>query len=271
MAPRRVDRAASHAPFPCIIRDVLSGSRPRALVAAGGLSTCMIGPTPPERELKYLVPRPAEPFATSFIRTSCRPDPDYPAAIVSSIYYDTAGWSSLYEKINSDYLKSKVRVRWYRSIDEPGPQGLVFLEAKIKVGSQRAKVRSPIALSAREVAGLPLDARLLGEIPQQLLRQGVPVPTSIAPVLLISFRRERYVESVTGARVAVDAQLAVEKVNPCRIPAGWPRALTTVVVEIKGREDSLPRSLAGLIRLGCRRESFCKYRAAYLAATRTTK
>ncbi len=66
-----------------------------------------------ERELKFTLPQGRAPLVRSWLDRICRRDPEFPAAVVWTIYYDTPGLISLSEKINSDYLKRKIRVRWY--------------------------------------------------------------------------------------------------------------------------------------------------------------
>ena len=44
-------------------------------------------------------------------------DGAYSSNIVSSLYYDTRDRRGLYEKLNSDFLKLKVRLRWYTELN----------------------------------------------------------------------------------------------------------------------------------------------------------
>jgi hypothetical protein len=67
------------------------------------MSTVLAAParrdTSLERELKYVVPAGKALLARAIVSAVCRPDPDYPAAIVSTIYYDTPGFELLSQKI----------------------------------------------------------------------------------------------------------------------------------------------------------------------------
>lgn len=67
-------------------------------------------------ELKYVFPNRRAVSILNWLKARCRSDSDYPAAVVSSIYYDTVDWRSLAEKNNSDYLKTKIRLRWYQDL-----------------------------------------------------------------------------------------------------------------------------------------------------------
>jgi hypothetical protein len=77
-------------------------------------------PAPPnaggDRELKYSLQAGRVPLARRMLASACRPDPEHAVACVWTIYYDTPQLTSLREKINSDYLKVKVRLRWYSDV-----------------------------------------------------------------------------------------------------------------------------------------------------------
>ena len=64
----------------------------------------------------------------------------------------------LSEKIDSDYLKTKVRVRWYGPGDSRA--STVFAEVKHRIGNRRDKVRVMLDVTAAELARWPLwDSR----------------------------------------------------------------------------------------------------------------
>ena len=64
-------------------------------------------------ELKFTVPPQSTAAIEAWLNASCCPDDAHPTNTVSSIYYDTPDWRHLREKANGDYLKSKLRLRWY--------------------------------------------------------------------------------------------------------------------------------------------------------------
>src|SRR5918999_4918130 len=120
-------------------------------------------PTAPragERELKFTFPAGRVHVARQRLESLCRPDPEFPSALVWTIYYDTPALDSLGEKINSDYLKRKIRVRWYS--DTSGRvTGPAFVEAKSRVGNRRFKVREQVTIAAEELSHCDLqDAKL---------------------------------------------------------------------------------------------------------------
>ena len=71
----------------------------------------------------------------------CATDGQYSANIISSIYFDTVNHDFAMEKAASDYLKTKIRVRWYADSEGSGEIGKCFLEVKRKIGSTRLKQR----------------------------------------------------------------------------------------------------------------------------------
>lgn len=102
-----------------------------------------------ERELKFTVPGLCVPAVLQWLRAVCDPDPAFPHGIISSIYYDTRDGRYLAEKVNSDYLKTKIRLRWYRDPDDASVDGPAFLEAKYRIGARREKMHLAMPFAAR--------------------------------------------------------------------------------------------------------------------------
>jgi hypothetical protein len=224
-------------------------------------------PTPGERELKFTVPAGRVDAARRWLDALCRRDPQFPAAIVWTLYYDTPDLTALGEKINSEYLKRKVRLRWYSPVGG-GPAGPAFIEAKTRTGTRRAKLRVPVPCDAEDVARWNLQDPRLAAFPQ-LLRDGPGVVQDLRPVVLLRYRRDRFVEPVSGARVSLDAEITPVKVNQRFLSVPDDRALDTAVLEVKGLHDELPPRLQPLLRLGARKCSFSKFLAIYLRAIRS--
>jgi hypothetical protein len=220
-----------------------------------------------ERELKYGLPAARAEIARRLLDRYCRRDPVFPEAVVWTIYYDTPGLQSLGEKINSDYLKQKVRVRWYSGLDGR-PSGPSFVEAKLRVGNRRLKVRAPLPYSAGEIASWDLqDPRLL-QLPLALKEQGIELRHFWRPILLLRYRRDRFIDPISGSRASLDADIAATAVHPGSVSAADYSPLGSAVVEVKGSADELPLALRGLLHLGAQKCSFSKYLAVYSHMTR---
>jgi hypothetical protein len=221
-----------------------------------------------DRELKFSLSEGRVDLVRRLLGTVCRRDTAYPSALVWTIYYDAPDLRSLAEKLNSDYLKSKVRLRWYSDLDGQ-VAGTAFVEVKTRSGTRRAKVRVPAPYPAETIAGWSLqDARLLA-LPNLLRAHGIPVGTGWQPMLLLRYRRDRFVEPASLARISLDADIRAMAVNRRFVSTFDDTALGLAVLEIKGSADQLPTRLTPLLRLGIRQRSFSKYLAVYQHVARS--
>jgi len=223
-----------------------------------------------QHETKFVINNSSVHLIIQWLRCRCLPDREFPAGIVSSIYYDTRDWRFLREKINSDYLKTKVRLRWYADIDSEEPEDKSYLEAKYKVGPKREKVRIKTDFSGKWLSRVGLDNRKLLHIPGFLRSMGVMVGSALCPAFKITYKRLRFVEPTTGARLSVDYDIRAPDVNRRMLPRTNPFGLRSAVFELKGPMRELPDVLGQLTALGCRKQSFSKYSTCYAKIMRIT-
>ena len=216
-----------------------------------------------ERELKFALPASLVHLARRRLERVCRRDPQFPAAIVWTIYYDTPALVSLGEKINSDYLKRKIRVRWYSDLDQR-VTGPAFVEAKLRIGTRRVKVREQLPFPADEIAQWALQDARLQSFPLLLRKHGVLGQQSWQPMMLLRYRRDRFVEPLTDSRVSLDADIAAAAVNRRFLSATDGSPLATAVLEVKGAGDELPAVLRPLLSLGMQKRSFSKFLMVYM-------
>ena len=108
-----------------------------------------------------------------------------------------------------------------------------------------------------------LDDPSVRAIPRQLRQQGVLVPDVFRSVILIRYRRDRFIDPTTRVRICLDAEISAPAVNRQILSVVSPLPLKTAVVEVKGREAHLPPLLRHLANLGAQRVSFSKYLACY--------
>ena len=219
-----------------------------------------------ERELKFVLPSARAHIARSWLDRLCRRDAEYPAAVVWTIYYDTPQLSSLGEKVNSDYLKRKVRVRWYSDLDGT-VSGPAFVEAKSRIGNRRFKSRARLGLAAAEIAQWHLQDHRLLAFPSLLQEHGIRGRELWQPLMLIRYRRDRFIERSSGSRVSLDSEITPVAVNPRFVSLAAPLPLPAAVLEVKGAADELPPVLRGLLQLGIRERSFSKLFAVYAHVT----
>lgn len=219
-----------------------------------------------DHEIKYAVPASAAGSLRTWIGSVCRPDAVHPPARVTTVYFDTPDLAFLTEKIDSDYLKTKVRVRWYGTID--GGASTVFSEVKQRVGSQRTKLRLGLDVPAADLAHWPLcDPRWPALLVH--LRRDVPtLPALLAPVLCLTYTRHRFLDPALAARVTVDSNIRAIGANVALLAGAVPVGLDDIVFEYKSGAFDLPRHLAPIVRFGGRRTAFSKYLACYQAVTR---
>lgn len=225
-------------------------------------------PAKSEHEVKFVVSAADADTVVRWLRCRCRPDPAFPAGIVSSIYYDTPDWRFLREKLNSDYLKSKVRVRWYADMETGRTSAVSFLEAKFKIGARRVKLRRETTFPGERLDAARLTASWLVDIPRGAPPGGVPLCGPLLPVFKIRYRRRRFVEPVSGARLNFDDDIRVTGINWRMVPRMHPFSLRTAVFELKGARTDLPAVLHPLTDLGCRKRSFSKYSVCYAKVMR---
>lgn len=215
------------------------------------------GPGPARRELKYVMAASYADAAQAWLDHHAAPDPRFEYNAIHSLYFDTRGLEAYDRKLASDFLKWKVRLRWYT--DETGAQfsDQAFLELKCKEGAVSRKTRAALDL---DVASLDRDPFALARSLCLPSRLAMPVRGVLAPVAVISYRRRRYIEMSSGSRLALDQRIEA------RAEAGGPFRhgacrLDSAVLEVKGpRAGELPPALYRLQELtGARKQSFSKY------------
>ncbi len=212
-----------------------------------------------EHELKYVFNNTFAPILVNWLKLRCQPDSKFPFGVISSIYYDTKDWKFLGEKINSDYLKTKFRVRWYESLDGREQGENSFVEIKSKIGATRKKIRFKSEFTGKQLSEIDLaDPRLL-VLQHRAKEQGIKLPPSLYPAFQISYKRFRFVEPKTRCRICIDYDIFAPRANLQMLPCVKPLFLSSGVVEVKGSLTELPDTLRQLTALGCKKEAFSKY------------
>jgi hypothetical protein len=219
--------------------------------------------SPTEHETKFVFNNSSSHIIVQWLERRCLRDPKFPQGIVSSLYYDTKDWRFLRDKINSDFLKTKVRVRWYADMDTGDPKGFSFLETKNKIGRRRFKFRTNTGIPASWFSEVDLSNGKLLDIPHLLKSHGIVIHGTLFPAFQINYKRKRFIDPVTGLRLCVDYDINTPRVNGFLLPRSNPFMLRNAVFEMKGRISELPEVLHQLTALGCRKRSFSKYISCY--------
>lgn len=211
-------------------------------------------------EQKYIFPEKVSPILLEWLRYCCVPDPKFSAGSISSIYYDTPTYALYDEKRNSDYLKFKVRLRWYSDLARTAVDGDVkcYLEVKHKCGVLREKRRIELMLPGTMLEGDPFSQEEILQMPQRLHELSYQPPGVLVPIALIQYKRYRFVDPESGSRIALDAGICCPRVNTNFIIGSSSTQLSAGVLEVKGPSRKFPSFLMG-IRSYVTREAFSKY------------
>jgi hypothetical protein len=200
------------------------------------------------------------------LRQVCRPDPEFPGDIVHSLYFDTVDLEQYERSAAGEFRKDKVRIRWYDC--QPDAKGEVpaFIELKSRQGfaSSKRRHRLPVPASWLEPARL-VNGIVSKTVLSETLAGFAHFPEKpLRPVILITYRRYRFFEILTGERVSFDINICASVVDPqmARRPAATGEiALTGGVVEVKGPTLTLPLTLRRMKFLDVDWSRFSKYGA----------
>ncbi len=212
-------------------------------------------------ERKFTAPNTAAEFARVWLQHVCVPDFEFPSNRVSSIYYDTPDLSCYQEKANGDYLKTKVRLRWYEpSLKNETGQIPAFLEIKTKEGIRGGKFRKKLFFPEHWLDQVSMEDTALTEvIYENAYELGVGLPARLFAVLTVSYQRERFICPYSGARVSLDTSIRSGQPNREILPYDAFPELEMIVLEIKEEKITDVPWLDRLYEIGFRFESFSKY------------
>ncbi len=216
-----------------------------------------------EHESKFVLPNLRAEQLRSWLSRKCQSDPDYAEGHISSIYFDTSDFRLLNEKLASDYLKTKIRLRWYSSLAKDVTFPTVFLEIKNKIGSARQKKRLALTVASKWIVSHDLEDPAYLAFNHEIARQGCSIAQSLHPVLQISYRRSRYIDPLSGARLSLDCDIHVARINRRMVNDFRPWLLPVAVFECKEKTGILPDWLHQVNAFGGRKAAFSKYSECY--------
>lgn len=212
-------------------------------------------------EVKYITSNAKAASIRGWLDSTLPSDGEYPEAIINSIYFDTKDLSYLYEKENSDHIKSKFRIRWYQDVNTKSVSDICFLEFKHKVGFVRSKKR----IQTQNIFSfLPLESEKFNNSLLPLRVFNNKVLGHIFPSYIVSYTRKRYVVPETGQRVCIDYNINVTGVNSNLIPRNVrEKYLYNCVFETKGQTQNFPRVCLPLEKMGLKKDAFSKYERCF--------
>ncbi len=216
---------------------------------------------PFRHELKYFVAPHQYHILRQRLRHFLQKDPHAGlsgAYRISSLYFDDAADSALYEKLAGLPHRQKIRVRIY-----DGSPASILLEKKIKVGDGVRKERLRISWSI-------YDALRTGD-PAPLIESGHPLLEEIAwqmsnqllrPKVIVDYVREAYIYAPGNVRVTFDSDLRSGLANLDLFhPAPFAPAPVDGLAILEVKYDSfLPRPVQDLLQIeGLTRQAASKY------------
>ncbi len=155
-----------------------------------------------EHEVKFA----CDSWHTNYINAQlirvCKIDSQYQTTCVNSVYFDTPTWHFAMDKAASDYLKTKVRVRWYSTQANKNQAGPRFLEIKHKIGSRRTKHRTKLSTEFDNFHDGHFTTIQLSQIREQVVAMEPTLQHyKLVPALYVSYHRQRFVEPFSNTRI----------------------------------------------------------------------
>ena len=220
-----------------------------------------------ESELKFTHEGYSSVAVKRSLDRTCISDQEFQNNIVSSVYFDTHDWLFAAEKASSDYLKTKVRLRWYEkpAFNKNKGASKCFLEFKRKIGSKREKNRILMPFSGdRALESLQEDKS------QTLIRQQIAEKApdllgyDINPKFVVRYNRHRYFEPFSQTRVSLDTNIQAFSVDRGFAQVFSKIRLNQSVLEVKGNCDDLPIALRNIHAINLKKAAFSKYYESFI-------
>jgi VTC domain len=186
-------------------------------------------------------------------------DPVFYHGPVVSLYYDTPSLSFYGQVCDGDFIKSKIRLRWYQTQFPPEQRSVTcYLEIKRKYGARRQKQRQNVTLETRFVVGDLFSEPAILEAPNRMPEARALGQSILLPILVVHYERFRFIDPRSGSRISLDTGIVCSRANSAYLPGTAPVALGSDVIEVKGVLDGLPDCLLPVSR-HLRKQSFSKY------------
>jgi hypothetical protein len=215
----------------------------------------------PNIEAKYVFAGGESGPILRILRRTCIPDPSYPIGWINSAYFDTPDLYHLSEKVNSDYLKTKVRLRWYGTdnTDPVGEHTTAFLERKQKIGTHRVKERVPVQMKTEDLMSGAENFSAFAKALSRAGFEGWRPAGHLFPMIVIRYKRFRFLDPSRDVRISLDTRIGWTAVNPVFFPNHAPRINRVGVLEVKSETGELPMALVPIRDRLSPRSSFSKY------------
>ena len=212
-------------------------------------------------EVKFITKNESAPKVLEYLNQNFQADPEYPEAIITSIYFDTYDMKYLFEKVNSDNIKSKFRIRWYSDIQTKEASDVSFLEFKHKVNLKRFKRRE---LQPNKYSDKKLNDSIFSDVFSDFRSFNGEILPHLFPSLVVSYTRSRYFIPELNLRICLDRNIQLKNYNEILLKkTKKSKFLNECVFEMKGLQTELPPQLRALNFFDFRKDAFSKYEQCF--------
>jgi hypothetical protein len=212
-------------------------------------------------ERKFFIQPTKAAFARSLLSHICLPDSRYPQGTISSLYFDTPELDNFQKSDNGDYEREKIRIRWYDNTEVSNGMVPVYLELKSKRGFASRKQRRRILVPAERLKKISPGNTIMDRnvISSTLSGFGCFSRGPLIPVILITYKRLRFIEILTGVRLSFDWKVCSVIKSPILGHSRTNLMLEGGIIEVKGPSMEIPESLRSINYLGTDWTRFSKY------------
>ena len=223
-----------------------------------------------ESELKFTFESSVAASIKYGVESVCIADEAFSENVISSVYFDTSDWVFAMDKASSDYLKTKVRLRWYRDerANRESTSSKCFLEFKRKIGSKRTKKRVLMPFDGEEAISRLQEGGCMDMI-RGHISENAPdlVGFFIEPKFVVRYKRSRYYEPFSDTRISFDTDIHAFSVGRNFAQFSADIILNESVLEVKGVCDDMPQALRSFHAGRLRKAAFSKYYESFKLLT----
>lgn len=197
-------------------------------------------------------------YTYNFIKSFFSKDAVYSENYIFNIYFDDSGLRTLYEKLDGDLHRYKIRVRWYAANPELYIPDKAKLENKTKFGAGSIKKSCSIEMPSDNISELLSRKTWKKQLFNHLSKISLPPNDNFLPVMISRYRRRRFIDPQTDSRISFDDDICSLALAPNINARGITlRKLKNAVLEIKNTNGKIPYLLNNQPQI--RLTSFSKY------------
>ncbi len=212
-------------------------------------------------ERKFFIPPQKIPLANTVLHQVCRPDKQFPAGWINTLYLDSPELDQYNRSESGDFRKDKVRIRWYDRIEDYDSEVPVYVEVKTRRGFASSKKRQRLLVPVEKLETGNLGAGIISQttLTSTLAQLGYFADKPLRPVIVITYWRYRFSEMFSGVRVSLDASIRSTMVARNLGIGERDLPLRGGVIEVKGPSFELSPTLRHIKLLDTDWSRFSKY------------